>query len=260
MIQVIYKGQLGNRLFQYCFGRILAEELGYKLNANPIDGFPRTAETVSGLEFPDESALTLSGFDRPDLEELLRNPPRLRIIANAYFQTYAYYVRYLERIRHWLSLAEYDCGEFRSDADTLVVHIRLGDYLTGRWTLTPGSYLQCIESIPHSSLVIVTDSPRSNFLEHFVQFRPKIVHCEPMDAFKWMLNASKLVISQSTFSWWAAILSDADVWMPETPDSLWSRRSVINLRVYDNPRWTIFPADVLPAGHAYVEDSAVISL
>ena len=259
MIQVIYKGRLGNRLFQYCFGRILAEEFGWQLAATPIEGFPGTAETVSGQVLPDEFPLIFSGVDRPDLEELLRNPPRRRIIANAYFQQYAYYVRYLERIRLWFRLAEYDRSEFQSEADALVVHIRLGDYLTGKWTLTPESYARCIESIPHSSLVIVTDSPRSNFLEHFFLFRPRILHCDTMDAFKWMLNASKLMISQSTFSWWAAILSNAEVWMPETPDSIWSRRSGINLRVYDNPRWTIFPADVLSPGHGYVEDTVAVS-
>ncbi len=253
MIQVIYSGRLGNQLFQYCFGRILAEELGYKLSAEPIEGFPGTFEAVPGQEFSSESPIIFSGGDRPDLDELLRNPPQCRIIANAYFQLYAYYVRYLDRIRHWLRLAEYDRSGFHSDADTLVVHIRLGDYFTQGWTLTPESYISMIEAIPHRSLVILTDSPRSHFLEPFRRFRPEIVICDTMDAFKWMLNAPKLVISQSTFSWWAAILSNAEVWMPETPYSIWSRRSKINLRVYDNPRWTIFSADVLPASHGYVE-------
>lgn len=254
MIQVIYKGRLGNQLFQYCFGRILAEELGYKLESCPLEGFPGTAEQITGLEFSDGSPMLFSGIDRPDLNELLRNPPGRRIIVNAYCQIYGYYNCYLDRICHWLRLAEYDRADFLSDAETLVIHVRLGDYLGGRWTLTPESYLQCIESIPHRSLVIVTDSPRSNFLSHFLPFQPEIVSGEPLDAFKWMLNASKLVLSQSTFGWWAAILSNAEVWMPETPASIWSRRSGINLRVHDNPRWTIFPADVLPVGHKYVHE------
>ena len=81
-----------------------------------------------------------------------------------------------------------------------------------------------------------------------------------MDAFKWMLNASKLMISQSTFGWWAAILSEAEVWMPETPASIWSRRSGINLRVYDNPRWTIFPADVSRQGMEASKHGSYITL
>jgi len=76
--------------------------------------------------------------------------------------------------------------------------------------------------------------------------------------FKWLVNASRLLLSQSSFGWWAGILSDAEVWMPETANSIWSRRSSINLRVYDNPKWQIYPADVLPEGHGYTDDSDVV--
>ncbi len=38
MIEVRYKGRLGNNLFQYCFGRILAESLGFTLKAEYIEG------------------------------------------------------------------------------------------------------------------------------------------------------------------------------------------------------------------------------
>lgn len=34
MISVNCAGRLGNNIFQYCFGRILAEELGYTMNKN----------------------------------------------------------------------------------------------------------------------------------------------------------------------------------------------------------------------------------
>ena len=43
MIEVRYKGRLGNNLFQYCLGRILSEALGFALQANAIPGFPGTA-------------------------------------------------------------------------------------------------------------------------------------------------------------------------------------------------------------------------
>ena len=45
MIDVKYNGGLGNNLFQYCFGRILAERLGYALAAPPIPGFAGTYDT-----------------------------------------------------------------------------------------------------------------------------------------------------------------------------------------------------------------------
>jgi hypothetical protein len=48
MIEVRYKGRLGNNMFQYCLGRILAEGLGFALKADPIPAFPSTAQYVDG--------------------------------------------------------------------------------------------------------------------------------------------------------------------------------------------------------------------
>ena len=47
MVKVRYKARLGNNLFQYCLGRILANELGFVLQADPIPGFPNTAQQAN---------------------------------------------------------------------------------------------------------------------------------------------------------------------------------------------------------------------
>ena len=49
MISVNYAGRLGNNIFQYCFGRILAEELGYMMNKN-LSEF-EYAKEVNGSNF-----------------------------------------------------------------------------------------------------------------------------------------------------------------------------------------------------------------
>ena len=51
MVEVKYIGRLGNNLFQYCLGRIIAEGLGYKLKVDPIPGFPNTNKPVEGLDY-----------------------------------------------------------------------------------------------------------------------------------------------------------------------------------------------------------------
>jgi len=51
MVEVVYLGNLGNNLFQYCFGRILAEKFGYQLKSDPIAGFPHTKEIVQGKNY-----------------------------------------------------------------------------------------------------------------------------------------------------------------------------------------------------------------
>jgi hypothetical protein len=49
MIEVRYKARLGNRMFQYCLGRILAEQLDFRLVAEPLSGFPNTRQKIEGL-------------------------------------------------------------------------------------------------------------------------------------------------------------------------------------------------------------------
>jgi hypothetical protein len=252
MIQVRYKGRLGNQLFQYCFARILAERLGYRLNAEPIEGFPGTYTMIPGLDYGESNPLIFSGVEYPDVEQLVRERPKRRIVVNAYLQRYAYYAGHLENIRKWLQFLDYDRDEFDAGSDSLTVHIRLGDYLQCNWALEPQYYARQIEAIPHQSLMIVTDSPQSNFLQHFRQYHPKIVHGDTLDAFKWLVNAHRLVLSQSTFGWWAAILSGAEVWMPEPKYSVWSQDSHIKLQVSDNSRWHIVAADTLKPGHHYI--------
>ena len=255
MIQVKFEGRLGNCLFQYCFGRILAEHLGYRLIADPIEGFPGTFELVDGKSIHSSPPVVIEGVSRPDFRELIETANHRPVIVNAYLQDYRYYAPYLSQIRHWLRFEEYDRRMYQTADESLVVNIRLGDYLKCDWALVPEFYLQIIESLQFDSLIIVTDSPRSNFLHAFDRFRPRIVHADPLSDMKWLRNSSRLVISQSTFSWWGAILSDAEVWMPETLNSIWSRTSHVDLRVFDNPRWHVVPAESLPEGHGFVANT-----
>ena len=63
VVEVPYQGGLGNRLSQYCVGRILATELGFDLEAEAIPGFPGVVSLREGTarEVSDSDALTLTG-------------------------------------------------------------------------------------------------------------------------------------------------------------------------------------------------------
>ena len=53
MIDVRYSDRMGNRMFQYCLGRILAEEFGFALHAEALPGFPNTGKKIEGLMIHD---------------------------------------------------------------------------------------------------------------------------------------------------------------------------------------------------------------
>ena len=50
MIKLIYNDgcRLGNRLFMYAAGRLLARRLGARLQSEPLEGFPRTRDVING--------------------------------------------------------------------------------------------------------------------------------------------------------------------------------------------------------------------
>ena len=75
MVEVRYQNRLGNRLFQYCIGRILAEGLGYAPAAGPVEGFPGTAAMVGGWRY-ERPAYLYRGHRLPIESILLDRAPR----------------------------------------------------------------------------------------------------------------------------------------------------------------------------------------
>src|SRR5437868_1979477 len=105
MIEVIYDGNLGNNLFQYCFGRILAETLKYKLVAKPIQGFIGTYDSSEGHIYDKNEIITLRG-QKPDLSFMHQQDPQYHILLTGYFQRYEYYEKHVQSIRNWLTIKD----------------------------------------------------------------------------------------------------------------------------------------------------------
>src|SRR5882724_4340123 len=130
MVQVLYIQQLGNRLFQYCLGRIIAETLGYELEAAPIEGFPGTAVRVRGHSY-ERPLFRYQGHQIPFESILLDRRPR-RIVLQGWFQNCRYYRAYLSRMRDWLAPAPDHAGttlDVEEHRDDLLLHVRLGDLM-----------------------------------------------------------------------------------------------------------------------------------
>ena len=231
MIEVRYQAQLGNQLFQYCFGRILAEGLGYRLNAGPVEPFAGTAAPVEGAAF--ETPV----WDCPEearLGEVFADRAPRRIVVSGYMQNYRYYRGHREKIREWLALGP---SKEQPEPGALVVHIRLGDYWKLGWVLSLKYYHSVIEQEKFSRLYIVTDEPNSPFLKSFARYKPVLVTGSPIGSLRFIRAARRIVLSQSTYGWWGAYLSDADrIYFPVPKTSLWSTRSRVDLRV-DEPRY-----------------------
>jgi len=156
MVEVIYTGRLGNRLFQYCFGRIVAEHLGWQLRADSIKGFPATQCRITGVQFS-EPVLKLQGDAVVDFSAFLEDTGPCRLVVRAWMQRFEYYRPYVTRIRQWLEPEPPVAGSFPvAGPNDLLLNFRLGaDYLERNWILHPAFYAQVLELENHVGKIYV---------------------------------------------------------------------------------------------------------
>lgn len=247
MIEVIYDGNLGNNLFQYCFGRILAERLGYKLVAKPIPGFPGTFQPINGLSFTDATPLVLRG-QKPDLSFLNEKNPRYQILLTGYFQRYEYYRGYRDLIKNWLEMDVEDHDYNVTDAD-VVLGIRRGRDYIPRHGLPLSYFETALASMNHDRVFICTDVPSDPLVRCLnKRFKAIVIRPNPLYNLAFIKTFNRIIISNSTFLWWGAYLSEAQhIFYPRPKTGFWSSNDIISKNIaleVDEPEYKYFDCEV----------------
>jgi hypothetical protein len=222
MIEVRYKGRLGNNMFQYCLGRILAEELGFGLVAESLPGFPNTRQKIDGLLIQDP--LQILTEYKINWDRIRTDRSQRRIVVDDWFQRYEYYRPWRQKIQQWLAI---DPAVRRTDIEPeAVVHVRRTDYLDHGWALPFSYYDEALEILMshRGKIWIVTDDRHDYpFLWKFSKWKPKVFDGTPLETMLFMSRARHLVISQSTFSWWPIFLGEVERIIWPVPDfGIWS--------------------------------------
>lgn len=221
MIEVRYKAQLGNNMFQYCLGRILAEDLGFCLKAEPIPGFPNTAQNVGGTSH-ETPAQVLTGH-LVDLDGVVTDRRPRKVLLDGWFQRHEYYRPHREKIGRWLV---FDPGIRVPDENPdVVIHVRRTDYVRLGWALPFSFYEQALRHLlPRGGQVwILTDDKRDPFFKNFKPWRPIFASGSALEDMRFMSKARRLVMSQSTFSWWPTFLGNPqEVVCPVPSFGAWS--------------------------------------
>jgi len=242
----ISKQGLGNRLFQYCWSRYLAEAKGYKLVSNHILGFPETYKDIDGLIACYNIVCTKENTQIFDIPSLLSHNGGILVAGSP--QRYEHFISNKHNIKKWLYIEEeykYDIP----DTEDIVLNVRLGDYVNLGWDIGMEYYLDILKKETYKNAIIVTDEPDSTKLKPLIDFGCVIKRNYGLNKyladFVFVKNADKVILSNSTFSWWAGFLGEGEVYFPcfkfpwKNPIETFKSVNIeeIDLRVYDESRY-----------------------
>ena len=212
-VNIEWKNGFGNQLFQYSYGRILSEQMECSLTySGTIARWEGTSFVDIGfiteddiLNYTDENIKVNIDYNREQAVEL-ENPDN--------------YKPYLDEIRSWFP---------KSNTDDLVVHVLVGD--NGLNIYTPFEwYKKAIEdnNIDFDKMYIVTDTLNDRTIKEFISYYgAKLISHETiitlddrrkyknevLDDFNFIRKFDKVLFSNSTFPWWASLLSNpSKVW------------------------------------------------
>ena len=249
MVVVQYHGGMGNRLFQYAYGRLLAEAKGYALLSPEGSelrerGFPQVSQAVTGKKVADPVIYVLpenrdgvpnSAQENPiDPQDLSGKLPEGKIWINGFFQHYRFYARHRRKILDW----------FRTDI-ALPDGPGPGDlviYIQSFFNVGSDFYCRILRKKSWDRLWAVVNHPERswNILTDLRKFEPKVFHSrDHLVDFEFLRQAKRMILAPSTFAWWAAWLSEAEEITMARPSEGYGSRShgVAQLEVGDLSSW-----------------------
>ena len=207
-------------MFQYCYGRIIAEKLKTSLFANQINGFVNTGNVCVDSNYNCAGSFIVPKYGiHPNT--IVNEHSNTNIAVYGWYQKYDFYRDYADVIKNGWMFVEPLCGISQND---VVMHIRLGDYNKLGWHLPISYYEDCLQNMQYVKLWICTDEPKHAMIEHFVnKWNATIVSTDRISDLRFMMAFDKIVMSRSTYSWWAAFLSNAsDICFPNPDVGFWS--------------------------------------
>jgi len=210
------KGRTGNNLYQYFITRILADM--YRLNITSNFRSPVLNFTIhnSYTQLCNEQ-IYVNDSNIYDIIQYKNEYKSKNMIVEGFFQDSLFFNTNYNKIIKYL-----DLPDITQNYDDIVLHIRLNDFnRDGNKSnvIHPNWYLNILENETFNKLYIVVDlggwkkyrkkDAEQNYLNYFSKYNPVIIMNKEYDDFHFIRSFDKIICSNSTFSWWAAFLSNA---------------------------------------------------
>ncbi len=203
-------GRMGNRMFQYAFGYLLAKQKSTSLHTDGLPNFnilstqtPIIAPYIETKQY---------GNNNVDMDELLKC--NKDIAVNSFVQKADYYKNYRNELREVFGIKP----QIIINEEKLVIHIRETDYKDLGCFLGYEIYKKIIMEAGFSKAILVTDNSNCETVQLLLKdgcvlntegcvskFDPVCDDRSMLD-FYTLLYSENVAISQSSFSWWTAFL------------------------------------------------------
>ena len=254
-VKIKFSNGFGNNLFQYCFGRLIAEYHGLNYSHPAIPELGIREEKYSynkklrTIKFKARSNAEAKKYDENHLKWFSKEYKDCNFDFYTfmfYFEDYEIYKPNLSQIKLWFPLIK------KNNTKDLVLHFRLSNRLV--WEthyknfVKPDVFKQIIKSnFDFDRLYIVGDMEKWDYVtekdirkiqddtvkkykknftgfipvkkslnymnalvDNFKEFKPKLRHSENfIDDFNFIRSFDQIMFKNSTFAWWAAVLSNA---------------------------------------------------
>lgn len=214
--------RMGNRMFIYAFAKILANIKNCEFYCEQLPNFPFTWKEI---KLPKNFSLnnpittrTLYGNHHVNMEHLINYKDD--IIVNSFLQKAEYYIPYRANIQQWFNI-QIDNANY-PEKEEIVAHVRETDYKELGMVLDNEYYFKILKNT-QNKVTIMTDNCNSPIMECFKEKGYNIGSTAPVKEFLtfspdsfmldylYMYYADTLILSQSTFCWWAAFLGQHEV-------------------------------------------------
>jgi len=247
MIKLSYSGYFGNQMMQYAAARILSKTTKYFLDAHyPTEGKFVDLNPLedNNIRYESNELLLSDNVWSIDYDEVSKHRGCIHLCG--YFQRYSNIKQYKKYVKN---MYFFEKNKNLYNEDLIGVHIRLGEYYNYNNHLPKEYYINCITDSKKMA-VIYTDQPTHPYIQDIKRsvdcqiFSTDINWIESKSPTQWrdFVNISShkhIIISQSSYSWWAAWLSNAStIYYPLSYKNYWSNNgNDIDLVVDDEDRY-----------------------